>query len=60
MFSKTLTLVLSLASAVTPYPSAKRDDSMDVYAYGTGISGLTVYGGSDGTQLFIFFFPLLI
>lgn len=51
MFCKTLTFVLSLATAVTAYPSsalAERDDSVNVYAYGSGISGLTVYAGSDG------------
>lgn len=50
MFFKTLTVLLSLAGAVTPYPSSAKRDSSDLklYAYGTGISGLQVYGGDDG------------
>lgn len=49
MFFKSLTLLLSLATAVTPR-SVKRDDdeSTKLYAYGTGISGLQVYAGVDG------------
>lgn len=54
MFFKTLTVILSLAGAVTPYPStsAKRADTtgLKLYAYGTGISGLEVYGGDDGEK----------
>lgn len=51
MFFKTLTLVLSLASAVTAYPGVKRESETQtgIYAYGSHISGLTVYGGSDGS-----------
>ncbi|KAJ4393478.1 hypothetical protein N0V93_002690 [Gnomoniopsis smithogilvyi] len=49
MFLNTLTLVLSLAGAVTPLPTHKRaTGDIDLYAYGTGISGLELWGGSDG------------
>lgn len=47
MFFKTLTLVLSLATAVTPR-SVKRDDSTKLYAYGKGISGFEVFAGLNG------------
>lgn len=53
MFLQTLTVLLSLVGAVTPYPSsAKRADTtgLKLYAYGTGISGLEVYGGDDGEK----------
>lgn len=53
MFFKTFAALLALAGAVTPYPSsAKRadDDEIKIYAYGSGISGLQVYGGTDGTR----------
>lgn len=54
MFLKTLTVLLSLAGAVTPYPSAKRaDGEIKIYAYGTNISGLQLYGGNDGRRLSI-------
>lgn len=52
MFLKAFTLLLSLAGAVTAFPAEKRtDDAIKIYAYGTGISGLQVYGGQDGTKL---------
>lgn len=58
MLFKTFAAVLALAGVVTPYPSAKRDevdtDDIKIYAYGSGISGLQVYGGSDGRLLPIF------
>lgn len=47
MFFKTLTLMLSLATAVTPR-SVKRDESTKLYAYGKGISGFEVYAGLNG------------
>lgn len=47
MFFKTLTLVLSLATAVTPR-SVKRDEGTKLYAYGKGISGFEVYAGLNG------------
>lgn len=47
MFFKTLTLMLSLATAVTPR-SVKRDEGTKLYAYGKGISGLEVYAGLNG------------
>lgn len=47
MFFKTLTLVLSLATAVTPR-FVKRDESTKLYAYGKGISGFEVYAGLNG------------
>lgn len=62
MLFQTLTVVLSLVGAVTPYPAAgseKRADTTDLqlYAYGTGISGLQVYGGDDGEkELSVFFY----
>lgn len=51
MFVHTLTVLLSLAGAVTPFPTTvKRADVVEtqLYAYGTGISGLQIYGGTDG------------
>lgn len=50
MFFKALTVLLSFAGVVTPLPHAKRADSDEVklYAYGTGISGLQVYGAPNG------------
>lgn len=52
MFFKTFTAVLALVGAVMSHPSAKRDeidtDDIKIYAYGSGISGLQVYGGTDG------------
>lgn len=52
MFFKTFTVLLALAGAVTPYPSnvKRADDEIKIYAYGSGISGLQVYGGTDGTR----------
>lgn len=51
MLFKAFALVLSLVGAVTPYPGVKRTDEIKIYAYGTGISGLQVYGGIDGMYL---------
>lgn len=51
MLFNTLTLILSLAGAVAPFPTlhTKRADSdIDLYAYGTGISGLQLWGSADG------------
>ncbi|KAG6361033.1 hypothetical protein INS49_009252 [Diaporthe citri] len=48
MFFKTLTLMLSLATAVTPR-FVKRDEGTKLYAYGKGISGFEVYAGLNGT-----------
>lgn len=60
MFLKAVTVLLSLAGAVTAYPAEKRtDDAIKIYAYGTGISGLQVYGGSDGMHRnYLFLKPL--
>lgn len=54
MFFKILVVALSFVGAVTPYPSVKRDsdtDDIKIYAYGSGISGLQVYGGPDGMSI---------
>ncbi|KAI3398721.1 hypothetical protein diail_8760 [Diaporthe ilicicola] len=48
MFFKTFTLLLSLATAVTPRSVKRDDESTKLYAYGQGISGLQVYAGLDG------------
>ncbi|KAF3761943.1 hypothetical protein M406DRAFT_333989 [Cryphonectria parasitica EP155] len=50
MFTNTLTALLAFAGAVTAYPSAKRatDNEVRIYAYGTGISGMQIYRGTDG------------
>lgn len=57
MFCKTLLFVVSLVTAAIAYPSAaltERDNDMNIYAYGTGISGLTVFGGADGPYTHIY------
>lgn len=49
MLLNTLTLVLSLTGAVTSLPTTKRaTGDIDLYAYGSGISGLELWAGSDG------------
>lgn len=56
MFLHTLTVLLSLAGAVTPYPSPTNVEreatttGLKLYGYGSGISGLEVYySDDDGT-----------
>lgn len=56
MFLKTLTFVLSLAATVTPLPTThekRATGDIDLYAYGENISGLQVWGGSDGQHCFL-------
>lgn len=53
MLFQTLTVLLSLVGAVISYPtsSEERDTTkLKLYAYGTNISGMQVYGGDDGEQ----------
>lgn len=53
MFLHTLTVLLSLAGAVTPYPSPANVEreatttGLKLYGYGSGISGLEVYYSDD-------------
>lgn len=53
MLANTVVALLSLAAGITALPSSttKRqttDNEIKLYAYGTGISGMEIYGGPDG------------
>lgn len=54
MFLNTLTVALSIAATVTSFPTTttrRTNGNIDLYAYGKDISGLQLWGGSDGEDL---------